>query len=180
MDDHGVNDKLGTTAQAIAVRGDTIVAVGSNSQIRAMAGPSSKSLDLNGREVLPGFGATHDHPMDWDTINPYIVKKVITDDMHIERFFNDPPDVVLQKLPQTLNEAVRAAKPGQWIRISILYGPHYQWSVESFALLGRQINKQMVDLAAPNNPVQIRWGFIGQLLNQKAIDEVIKYYGDQW
>jgi predicted amidohydrolase YtcJ len=180
MDDHGVNEKVGTIAQAVAIRGDTIVAVGDNARIRALAGANTKSYDLKGREAMPGLGATHDHPMDWDTINPYIVKKVISDDMHIERFFNDAPDEVMKKFPQTLTDAVKAAKPGQWIRISILYGPHYQWSNENFALLGHQITKQMLDLAAPNNPVQIRWGFIGQLLNQRAIDEVIKYYGDQW
>lgn len=180
MDNHGVNEQLGSIAQALAISGDTVVAVGDNAKIRGLAGPNTKSIDLKGREVVPGFGATHDHPMDWDTINPYIVKKVITDDMHIERFFNDPPDVVIKKFPQALNEAVQKAKPGQWIRLSILYGPHYQWSVENIGLLGRQINKQLLDLAAPNNPVQVRWGFVGQLLNQKAIDLVVKYYGDQW
>ena len=180
MDDHGVNSNVGTIASALAIKDDTILAVGSNSRIQELAGPATRTIDLQGRMVLPGFGATHDHPMDWDTINPYIVRKVVKDEMHIERFLNVAPEEVIQQFPRVLTEAVGKAKPGQWIRITILYGPHYQWSVESFGLLGRQINKQMLDLAAPNNPMQVRWGFVGQLLNQKAIEEVVKYYGDQW
>ena len=180
VDNHEVNEELGTIAQALAIRGDTIVAVGDNSGIRAMAGPSTKSIDLKGRTVVPGFGGTHDHPMDWDTINPFIVKKVVSDDMHIERFLNIAPDEVLQQFPQVLEEAVRAAKPGQWIRISLLYGEEYRWGREIMSFFGRQINKQMLDLAAPNNPVEVRGGFIGMVLNQRAIELTKEHYGDQW
>jgi predicted amidohydrolase YtcJ len=180
MDDHAVNERIGSIVQALAVRGDTIVAVGTDAQIRAMAGPNTKSIDLKGRTVTPGYGGTHDHPMDWDTINPYIVQKVITDSDHIERFFNDRADVVIREFPKVLDEAVRKAKPGQWIRISLLFGKGYRYGDEIMALFGRQINKQMLDAAAPNNPVQVRGGFTGMVVNQKAIEATKKYYGDQW
>ena len=180
MNDHGVNENVGTIAQALAVRGDTIVAVGATAQIRALAGPNTKSIDLKGRTVTPGYGGTHDHPMDWDTINPHIVQKVISDNDHIERFFNDRAEVVIRDFPRVLEEAVQKAKPGQWIRISLLFGKDYLYSREIMALFGRQINKQMLDLAAPNNPVQVRGGFTGMVVNQKAIDLTKAYYGDQW
>jgi len=179
IDDHGVNENVGTVAQAIAIRGDSIVAVGNNAQIRAIAGPNTKSIDLKGRTVLPGMGGTHDHPMDWDTITPLIVNKVITDDIFVQRFINVPPDQVMQQFPRVLEEAVQKAKPGQWVRIATLYGPDYAWT-EISGFFGRQITKQMLDLAAPNNPVQIRGGFTGQVLNQKAIDLTKAWYGDQW
>ena len=118
--------------------------------------------------------------MDWDTINPYIVKKVVTDDMHIERFINVPPNQMMSEFTRVLNEAVQKAKPGQWIKINMLYGPEYRWADGVNALLGRQITKQMLDAAAPNNPVEVRGGFIGIVINQKAWDETKKYYGDQW
>jgi predicted amidohydrolase YtcJ len=127
--------------------------------------------------VLPGFAGTHDHPMDWDTINPYIIRKVVTDDMHVERFFNVPAEEVVRDFPRVLDEAVRKAKPGQWIRISVLFGPDYRWGDEIMALFGRQINKQLLDAAAPNNPVQVRGGFTGMVVNQRAIEAVRKYYG---
>src|SRR3990172_4747363 len=106
--------------------------------------------------VTPGFGATHDHPQDWNPLNPTVMKKVVTDDMHIERFINVPANQVMQELPRVLDEATNKAKPGQWIRISLLYGPDYRWGNEISPMLGRQISKQMLDVAAPNNPVLIR------------------------
>ena len=180
VDNKEVNGTLGTTAQAIAIRGDTIQAVGSNAQVRALTGPNTKSIDLKGRTVIPGMAGTHDHPMDWDPLNPFIVKKVVTDDMHIERFLNVPADEVLKQFPQVLNEAVQKAKPGQWIRISLLYGPEYRWGNEISGFLGRQFTKQMLDMVAPNNPTIVRGGFTGILANQKAIDATIKHYGDEW
>ncbi|OFV99799.1 MAG: hypothetical protein A3F68_10850 [Acidobacteria bacterium RIFCSPLOWO2_12_FULL_54_10] len=180
VDDHEVNERLGTIAQAIAVRGEDIVAVGTTQQVRALAGPNTKSYDLKGKMVTPGYAGTHDHPMDWDTINPSIVQKVITDNDHIERFFNDRAEVVIRDFPKVLTEAVSKAKPGQWIRISLLFGKDYRYSREIMSLFGRQINKQMLDQAAPNNPVQVRGGFTGQVVNQTGIDKTIAYYGDQW
>ena len=85
VNDHGINGNLGTIAEAIAIRGDSILAVGSNAQIRALAGSNTKSIDLRGRMVTPGLAITHDHPQDWDPLNPYIVRKVVNDDIHIER-----------------------------------------------------------------------------------------------
>ena len=180
VDNHEVVFDIGTIAQAIAIRGGKIVAVGSNAEVTRLAGSNTQSLDLQGRMVAPGFGATHDHPADWDPLNPYIVKKVVTDDMHIERFLNDPPDQQLQQFPRVLEEAVQKARPGQWIRISMLYGREYKWGDEISAFLGRQINKQMLDLAAPNNPVIVRGGFVGLLMNQKAIEETKKFYEGEW
>jgi len=180
VDNHEINGNLGTIAQAIAIRDRNIVAVGSNAEIRRMAASSTKSLDLKGRLVIPGFAATHDHPQDWNVLNPTIVKKVITDDMHIERFMNAPAKDVVRDFPRVLAEAVQVAKPGQWIRISLLFGPEYQWGDEIMALFGKQIDKQMLDLMAPNNPVEIKGGFTGMLINQQGIEAVKKFYGDQW
>jgi len=179
IDDHEVNSNLGTIAQAIAIKGPMIMAVGTNSQIRALAGAGTKQIDLKGREVLPGMGGTHDHPMDWDVINPYIIKKVITDDMHIERFLNVPADEVIKEFPRVLDEAVQKAKPGEWIRINVLFGKQFNLGEQIMPLFGRQINKQILDLAAPNNPVEVKGGFTGMVINQKGIDLVKKYYGDE-
>ena len=48
-------DKGGSTAEAVAVAGDRIVAVGTTAQIRALAGPAARIVDLQGRTLLPGF-----------------------------------------------------------------------------------------------------------------------------
>lgn len=54
-------NEAGTTAEAVATRGDEIIAVGNNSEIEALAGRSTRVVDLEGKTMLPGFYAPHDH-----------------------------------------------------------------------------------------------------------------------
>ncbi len=54
-------DKAKPRAQAVAVIGDKIVAVGSNSEIKKYAGKNTKVIDLKGRLMLPGFIDDHTH-----------------------------------------------------------------------------------------------------------------------
>ena len=51
-----------SVAQALAVRGNSIVAVGSDADVRAFAGPQTHIVDLRGRLVLPGIIDAHIHP----------------------------------------------------------------------------------------------------------------------
>jgi len=51
-------------AQSLAVRSGRIVAIGSESAVRGMAGPATRTLDVGGRLVLPGFQDTHIHLQD--------------------------------------------------------------------------------------------------------------------
>ena len=48
-------------AQALAIRGDRIVAVGENSSIEALAGSSTRRLDAGGRTIIPGLNDAHQH-----------------------------------------------------------------------------------------------------------------------
>jgi hypothetical protein len=48
-------------AQALAIKGERILAVGSNEDIKAMAGSRTKVVDLRGKCVLPGFVDAHTH-----------------------------------------------------------------------------------------------------------------------
>src|SRR6266481_2449696 len=51
-------------AEAIAVRGDKIIAVGDRKQIEALRGPATKVIDAGQRLLLPGFTDCHIHFMD--------------------------------------------------------------------------------------------------------------------
>lgn len=48
-------------AQAVAIRGDKIAAVGANAGIDKLAGPATRILDAQGRLVIPGFIDSHIH-----------------------------------------------------------------------------------------------------------------------
>src|SRR6185369_8964817 len=49
------------TAQAVAVKGDRIIFVGSNADAQKYTGKRTKVVDLQGKTVLPGFTDAHQH-----------------------------------------------------------------------------------------------------------------------
>jgi predicted amidohydrolase YtcJ len=51
-------------AEAVAIRGDKIVAVGSYSDVMLTVGKDAKVIDLQGKTLLPGLIDSHAHPMD--------------------------------------------------------------------------------------------------------------------
>ena len=56
-------DAAGSWAEAVAVAGGRIVAVGSDRSVRPFVGPRTEVVDLRGRSLLPGFGDAHVHAM---------------------------------------------------------------------------------------------------------------------
>jgi predicted amidohydrolase YtcJ len=54
-------DDRNTIAEAVAIRGDRIERVGTNREIRRLAGKDTRVVDLGGNTVVPGFNDTHLH-----------------------------------------------------------------------------------------------------------------------
>ncbi|UCE46325.1 MAG: amidohydrolase [Phycisphaerales bacterium] len=52
-----------TIAQALAIRGDKIIAVGTDTKIDAYMGPQTKIIDLKGKSVVPGLFESHVHAL---------------------------------------------------------------------------------------------------------------------
>jgi hypothetical protein len=61
-------------AEAVAIRGGRIVAVGSTAEVGRLAGPSTVKRDLSGRTVIPGFNDAHvaDPGGDAASIRPFV------------------------------------------------------------------------------------------------------------
>lgn len=56
-------DPVAATAQAVAVTGGRIVAVGTAQQVGELVGPATQVEDLAGRTLIPGFQDAHLHPL---------------------------------------------------------------------------------------------------------------------
>ena len=56
-------DAANPRAEAVAVRGERIVAVGSAADVRPLVGPRTRVIDLAGRLLTPGFQDVHIHPV---------------------------------------------------------------------------------------------------------------------
>ncbi|NUP00585.1 MAG: amidohydrolase [Nonomuraea sp.] len=63
-------DETFACEQAVAIRGNTIVAAGTDAAIRALAGPRTRVIDLAGRTVLPGINDSHLHGAAWALSRP--------------------------------------------------------------------------------------------------------------
>ncbi len=48
-------------AQALAIRGERVIATGDSAKIKALAGAQTKQIDLGGRTVIPGINDAHNH-----------------------------------------------------------------------------------------------------------------------
>ena len=94
-----IDDRF-TIAQAVAIRDDRIVAVGSDEQIRLYTGPHTRVLDLHGKTVIPGLIDGHAH-MDRGGL------KQIFPSLGRVRSIKDIQDRIA--------ELARKSKPGEWI-----------------------------------------------------------------
>lgn len=62
-----VNGRIATldpkqpSAQAIAIKGETIAAVGSEADVASLRGPATRVIDAGGRTVIPGLNDAHTH-----------------------------------------------------------------------------------------------------------------------
>jgi len=96
-------DAVNSIAEAIAIRGDKIMRVGSNEVIRTLAGPGTKILELNGRTVTPGFIDPHIHFRIWGLQNVYYTPFM-------------PPDVTdIASLQRALADFLKGRQPGEWV-----------------------------------------------------------------
>lgn len=122
-------DSENPSAEAVAIRGDKILALGSGKEIsRLIRDGETEIIDAGGRLVIPGFNDAHVHfgPLDPD----FIELRYITD-----------PSVITQKV----KEQVERSEPGQIIR-----GGH--WVHELFTDR-KWPTKELLDDVAPDNPV---------------------------
>lgn len=56
-------DEKFTVAEAVAIKGDRILAIGDDETILKLKGPKTKVIDAQGRNVLPGLYDSHTHPL---------------------------------------------------------------------------------------------------------------------
>ena len=54
-------DAQSTIAEAVAITGDRITAVGASAAVRRLTGPRTQVIDLGGRTVIPGLIDSHLH-----------------------------------------------------------------------------------------------------------------------
>jgi hypothetical protein len=123
------NDKA-PRAQAIAVKGDRIVFVGSNEAAQKLAGTNTRVVDLKGNTVLPGFTDSHQH-----------LSGVGLREMTLNLEGTTSLDDLLAKLKARVDQT----KPGEWVTGRGWIETHWQPPVFP--------TRWDLDKVSPNNPV---------------------------
>lgn len=140
-------------AQAVAITGKRIVAVGSDAEVLRLAGPRTRMIDLAGATVIPGFKESHGHLLGMG------YARMSVDVTGIPTY----PEVV-----KKLAEAARNRTPGEWIEGG-------RWHEEKWADKGASVVRgfpthHALSAVTPDNPVVLeRADGHAVLVNAKAM-----------
>lgn len=123
-------DKSLPTAQAVAVLGDRIVAVGSNTEVDAWRAPHTHVIDAGGKLLLPGFNDAHVH--------------FVSGGMQLDNIqLNDA--TTPEEFARRIGERARVTAKGEWI-----VGGNWdetKWNPPNMP------TKELIDAVTPDTPV---------------------------
>ncbi len=139
-----------TIAEALAIRGDRILAVGSTEEVRRTAGSSTVVIDLGGKTVIPGLIDNHFH----------FIRGVQR--WHMQARI----DGVNSRAKALWIIADKAAgmKPGEWLMVQ------GGWSEGQFADRKGGFSLEELDEAAPKNPLFIQQTYRNIYANTLALE----------
>ena len=140
-------DKIRPQAEAFAVVGDRIVAVGSAAEMDAWHGPQTRVVDAQGRLVLPGFDDAHVHFVDGGSHLQDVQLKDAT---------------TAQEFTERIAQRARKTPKGEWITGGDW--DEQKWSPPDLP------SKEMIDAATPETPVFVnRYDGHESLANSAAL-----------
>ena len=143
-----VDDQF-ATVQAVAIKGERIIAIGSDTDIEKFKGPSTQLIDLQHRTVIPGLIDNHAHYM---RAAEYWHREVRLDGITSHK-----------RAMELIRDKVRESKAGEWV--VVLGG----WSEEQFTDEPRGFTRQELDQLASNNPVALQLFYFRVYANSAAL-----------
>ena len=147
-------DAVGSTASAVAVQDGKILKVGSNDEIKQLAGPVTRLVDLGGKTVVPGLIDAHCHPME----------AMMMKETWVDCRYPQTPSVK-EALINIANWAKKTPK-GQWIFAACVSASENKFAEK------RLPTKAELDAAAPYNPLLLANGTHMGVANSAALQKL--------
>ena len=141
-------------ANAVAIKNEKFIAVGSNQNIKGYIGSSTKVIDLNQQFVVPGLIDGHTHPME----------TIWMKEDWVDARYPDTPSV--KQALQNLAERIKVTPRDQWVYVACVSASENKF-VEK-----RVPTKSELDLIAPNNPVVVANGTHMAIANSVALQKL--------
>jgi predicted amidohydrolase YtcJ len=142
-------DEKDSIAQAVAVKDERILGVGSNEEIDEVIGKQTRIIDLKGKTVLPGLIDSHMHPGSYGV---FLVRGIACG-----------PDIdSIEELMERINKKTAENPEGNWL---------FGYRLDDIKL-GRYPTRWELDTVTPYNPIYIqrRDGHIG-VVNSLALEK---------
>ncbi len=165
-----------TFHQAMAIRDDKIWRLGTDQEIKELAGPQTQSIDLRGRTVTPGLIDVHTHPQMWalwhhgGDIDPQL-EPVYVD--------GETPEEVMENYASALKARIQQRGEDKWIYTVV---PHkFETQLlpqnEDYTPASGGITRGIMDEIAPDTPVVVISGCCRAFGNTKAKEIMIEKLG---
>lgn len=158
-----------TIAEAVAIRGDRIMAVGSNDEIRKLVADWTEVIDAKGNSVLPGLIDTHNHIYETATGFPWVIRSI--PELLEVRVRGETEEELTDILHKAVSARAGQIPEGNWVRVGV--NP----AGVAVAAFGNGITRASLDRAGPDHPVFVSTRG-GSVLNTRAIEAVESYYGN--
>ncbi|MEE4108130.1 MAG: amidohydrolase [Halieaceae bacterium] len=121
-------DDAQPVAEALAIRGERILAVGTTEAIREFTGPDTLEIDAAGKTVTPGFIDSHSHPL--------AAREAVGVDVNLRS---------IPEVQQALARKAAQTPKGVWV-IGVMYD-------DTKFREGRPLTRRDIDAAVPDKPV---------------------------
>jgi predicted amidohydrolase YtcJ len=143
-----------TVAQAVAVRDGRILAVGADDDVKRLIGPSTRTVDLQGKTVVPGF-------IDSDGDNAFAGGDLYKDTMVNNKVGTKVRGDSVADMLRQVSALVKEAAPGSpvWVRMAD------EWVAELSKLTTRDL-----DALAPNHPLMLSLSSSEGIVNTQMLE----------
>ena len=180
MDDRSSTpNSAGQFFQAMAIKGKTIMALGTDAEIRRLAGPNTRLVDVGGKTVLPGLIQTHYHIFG-GAVQMYGPQVGLVDQsVNLKVVTDTTPEATAKKIRDTILNAIQVQQipKGKWISVLLEEGPQNRAATTRSWLYMGSLNRRQFDAAIQDHPIMIRGRSAG-IFNEAAITEFTKVFPD--
>ena len=164
LDDHAMNANPGTIAQAMAVRDERIIGLGTNEEMLKYAGPETKVVDLLGKMMIPGIVESHVHPQGaaLNIAREKYKLRSTPEGFALSMDVGANTDETMAKVAKAMELLLANAEPTpeEWINISLVHNPELGFAspadvstlMSAPKLADVAINKSDISEIVPNYP----------------------------
>ena len=169
----------GRVANAMAVKGKKIMALGTDQEMRRLSGPNTRFVDVGGRTVLPGLIQTHYHIFGTAARVYGPQNGLVDESIKITVMSETTAEATAVKVRNAILNAIRVREipTGEWISVNLTDNPDNQPGTTRTWLYRGALNRRQFDGAIQEHPILIR-GRAAGVFNEAAITEFKKVFPD--